>query len=269
MIRSELCLMTAELLKSSKKVAISVASSIEFLHEASLCHDDIQDGQCARRGRPTLWKAHGTNQAINLGDLLQNLAIRPLLDLHSEHLPVLLKHLNRVVCEVIQGQIHEQHIINCIVSRREYEQVCRLKTASLMAAGPELLCLAAGQTNRFAEVSKSFHHLGLAFQYENDLKDLQKTEKGLDFSNSISSAPTVILLEKLYHLGENVGLKDLFSDPKFYHQKIKEHKIEAQVRSMIDRELEHFFDEMSYLGSDWEQSFRRLIDKVFAAKVSR
>ena len=60
--------------------AISSAASIEFLHNAMLVHDDIEDGSDARRGTPTLHALHGIPLAINAGDAMGLLSLHPLKD---------------------------------------------------------------------------------------------------------------------------------------------------------------------------------------------
>ena len=58
---------------------ITVACSMELLHEASLVHDDIQDKQTTRRGKLTIWKKYSINEAISWGDFLLSLSLEPFL----------------------------------------------------------------------------------------------------------------------------------------------------------------------------------------------
>ncbi len=80
MMRSSLCIANARLLGASLEDAACSAAAIELLHNAMLIHDDIQDGSDMRRNRPTLHVLHGMPLAINAGDTLLLLSLRPLLD---------------------------------------------------------------------------------------------------------------------------------------------------------------------------------------------
>ena len=66
--RAQLALMAARALNVDQ--AIGWAAACELLHNATLVHDDLQDGDRVRRGHPTLWATHGMAQAINSGDLM-------------------------------------------------------------------------------------------------------------------------------------------------------------------------------------------------------
>ena len=80
MMRPSICIATARAFGASASDAIRSAVAIELLHNAMLVHDDIQDGSVMRRGRPTLHVLHGVPLAINAGDALFLLSLRPLFD---------------------------------------------------------------------------------------------------------------------------------------------------------------------------------------------
>src|SRR5262245_27827925 len=66
--RPLITVLAAEALGADPTLAIPAAAGIELLHNATLVHDDLQDGDDIRRGRPTLWKVYGWEQSINAGD---------------------------------------------------------------------------------------------------------------------------------------------------------------------------------------------------------
>jgi len=78
--RSALCLCACEHLGSDWRRALPVAAAIELLHNFSLIHDDIEDGDTMRRHRPTVWYVWGEPHGINAGDAMFALATRVLLD---------------------------------------------------------------------------------------------------------------------------------------------------------------------------------------------
>src|ERR1700675_3439077 len=82
MMRSSLCIAAACAFGARPQDALDVAVSIELLHNALLIHDDIEDGSEQRRGRPTLHVEHGLPLALNAGDTLTLVSLRPLLENH-------------------------------------------------------------------------------------------------------------------------------------------------------------------------------------------
>src|SRR6185295_17019159 len=69
-LRARLALTALTALGGERAHGIAWAAACELLHNATLVHDDVQDGDELRRGQPTVWARHGVAQAINAGDLL-------------------------------------------------------------------------------------------------------------------------------------------------------------------------------------------------------
>src|SRR5580698_163916 len=80
MMRSSLCIATARAFGATLEDALNSAVAIELMHNALLIHDDIEDESEQRRDRPTLHALHGIPLALNAGDALTLLSIRPLFD---------------------------------------------------------------------------------------------------------------------------------------------------------------------------------------------
>ena len=79
-VRPALALLSAEAVGAHAEVAVPGAVAVELMHDFSLLHDDIIDGDRERRHRPTVWALFGVGQAILVGDALQTLAHQVLLD---------------------------------------------------------------------------------------------------------------------------------------------------------------------------------------------
>jgi geranylgeranyl diphosphate synthase type II len=79
MMRPSICIATARAFGARLADAVPTAAAIELLHNALLIHDDIEDGSTQRRGQPTLHALHGVPLAINAGDTLTLMSLRPLL----------------------------------------------------------------------------------------------------------------------------------------------------------------------------------------------
>src|SRR5271163_518046 len=83
MMRPSICIAAARLFGAPLDDAMRTAVAIELLHNALLIHDDIQDGSQQRRGRPTLHLEHGVPLALNAGDTLTLVSLRPLIENHG------------------------------------------------------------------------------------------------------------------------------------------------------------------------------------------
>src|SRR5436190_12103087 len=79
-LRPALCVASCRALGGRLEDVIRTAAVIELYHNAFLIHDDIEDGSLLRRGRPTLHTEYGVPTAVNVGDAMLALAMRPLLD---------------------------------------------------------------------------------------------------------------------------------------------------------------------------------------------
>jgi geranylgeranyl diphosphate synthase, type II len=77
-LRPGLLLAAADACGAATRTALPAAAALELLHTAFLIHDDVEDHSRLRRGRPTLHELHGVALAVNAGDALANLAVRPL-----------------------------------------------------------------------------------------------------------------------------------------------------------------------------------------------
>jgi geranylgeranyl diphosphate synthase type I len=147
------------------------AVAIELVHNFSLVHDEIQDQDDTRHGRPTLWARLGTAQAINAGDLLFTRAFAALAAMEDS---ALASSYNRVLTsateQMIRGQWQDLSFEDRTdVSAEEYLEMVAGKTGALIGACGAIAALAAGRDE--ATVA-AFQHwgvsIGLAFQAQDD-----------------------------------------------------------------------------------------------------
>jgi geranylgeranyl diphosphate synthase type II len=110
-LRSTLCIAVARAFGAAMEDAVNSAVAIEILHNAFLVHDDVEDASDERRGRPTLHALHGVPIAVNIGDALSVLGLRPLLENRkSLGLRVslrILEEVERMASETVEGQAIE------------------------------------------------------------------------------------------------------------------------------------------------------------------
>jgi geranylgeranyl diphosphate synthase type I len=175
-VRPVLCLLTCEACGGDWQQALPAAAAVELLHNFSLIHDDIEDRDRTRRGRPTVWALWGEAQAINAGDALFSLAQLALLRLPERGVPaattVAAQTLFNLACMALTGGQHldmgfESHDIAPVA---EYLAMIEGKTAALVACSCELGALvAAAPEARRASLRAFGRHLGLTFQMRDDV----------------------------------------------------------------------------------------------------
>lgn len=203
-VRARLALATARVFRVDPAEAISWAAAVELLHNATLVHDDIQDGDHLRRGRPTVWARHGVAQAINTGDLLLMLPWLAVAEIPApEKVRFRLAHaLADRAARTVRGQVDEMELLGSRkLDRRSYLRAALGKTGQLLALPVEGAALLAGRSPEAARaLAAPFEDLGLLFQLQDDVVDLfgdkGREAPGADLREGKVSALVVAHLER-------------------------------------------------------------------------
>jgi geranylgeranyl diphosphate synthase type II len=180
-LRPGLCIAVCRALGGSLEEVAPSAAVVELFHNAFLIHDDIEDGSEERRGSPALHQTHGTSIALNIGDGLLALALRPLLD-NTQRLGLsrtlqILEIVVHMVTESFEGQAMELRWIDegdWALDEYDYEQMVRKKTCCYSFVSPaEIGAVVAKADLSIRQKFKQFmYSLGLAFQIQDDLLNL-------------------------------------------------------------------------------------------------
>jgi geranylgeranyl diphosphate synthase type I len=129
-------------------------AACEMLHNASLVHDDVQDGDRLRRGQPTVWKKFGFAQAINLGDAMIACAVLLMhrLDARPELRERVVRRMFLEVLRVIEGQVQDLDLKrHDHVTLDDYLRMVEGKTSRLFAlplSGAAMLCGASEEVEQ-------------------------------------------------------------------------------------------------------------------------
>lgn len=169
--------------------ALELGVGLELIHNATLVHDDLQDGDTHRRGQETLWRRFGEAQAINAGDGMYFLGMEVIAGAADG---ARLTHaISRAMLRVIEGQIMEFQLqlplgdpARLPPTRATWERMARGKTGALFGACFRAGAVAGGWSAEQADAAA--HHgeaLGLLFQVQDDLLDLVG-DKGRDLRGS-------------------------------------------------------------------------------------
>jgi len=171
-LRPLLCLFAAESLGGTIDRAMPAAVAVEVVHNFSLVHDDVQDGDEERHGRPAAWTLHGVAQAINLGDYFHTAAVRALMDgpgplaARAAALSVLLE----ATTQMIEGQWSDISFEACsTVAVDDYVAMTAAKTGALLGAPLEMGAIFAGaDRDRATALGRWGRQIGIAFQAHDD-----------------------------------------------------------------------------------------------------
>lgn len=205
--------------------ALPAAAAIELLHNFSLIHDDIEDGDAVRRHRATVWTLWGMPQAVNAGDSLFALAFAAMQRLGECGVDAgatlaALNLFTRTCVALTEGQHLDMRFEDrSDVKVEEYMRMIEGKTAALIGASAATGALVAGAPTDTAEALWRFgRDLGLAFQIQDDILgiwgDPALTGKaaGNDILRRKKSLP---MLYTLNHAGAGARFAALLAGPHF------------------------------------------------------
>lgn len=220
MMRSALCVATARAFGARMEDALGSAVAIELLHNAILIHDDIQDGSEERRGAPTLHLLHGIPLAINAGDTLTLLSLRPLMEnrriIGTRLAARIIEETERTAMESAEGQAMElgwrqENVVD--LDEADYLEMVLKKTCWLATIHPSRVGALIGSRGaidpeRFVRFG---FFLGAAFQIQDDLLNLVGDQQsyGKERDGDLLEGKRTIMLIRLLHnasAGERAGL---------------------------------------------------------------
>jgi octaprenyl-diphosphate synthase len=147
-----------------------LAAVVEFIHTATLLHDDVVDESSLRRGRATANALFGNAASVLVGDFLYSRAFQMMVSLDSMRVMQILSDATNVIAEGEVLQLLNMHDPD--VTEERYLQVIRSKTAKLFEAAAELGALVAGANDgQIAAAGEYGRSLGTAFQLIDDVLD--------------------------------------------------------------------------------------------------
>lgn len=227
MMRPSMCIAAARMFGAPLENAMNTAVAIEMLHNALLIHDDIEDGSEKRRGRPTLHMLHGVPLALNAGDTLTLLCLRPLLDNRlriGERLALrIIEEAERMAQESAEGQAIElgwRRYNTTEIGDADYLGMVLKKTCWLATIFPIRVGALIGSHDS-VELDAFLRYgffLGAAFQIQDDLLNLVADEGyGKELNGDLwEGKRTLILIHAMSQStsSERVRLSKLLRRPR-------------------------------------------------------
>lgn len=164
------CELDPEFRIESIQPAVTVAAIIEFIHTATLLHDDVVDASELRRGRDTANAVWGNEAAVLVGDFLYSRSFEMMVDVQSlTVMGILASTTNRIA----EGEVMQlMNVREPALSEQQYIEVIEAKTARLFQAATELGAVLANQNQATRDALAGYGmHLGTAFQIADDVLD--------------------------------------------------------------------------------------------------
>ncbi len=170
-VRPALALLGGEAVGAAAEVALPGAVAVELIHNFSLLHDDLLDGDLERRHRPTAWAVWGSASAILAGDAMLALAHEVLLESAAPGAPRAAWELATVTRELTRGQVQDLAFeTRADVTLDECLDMAAAKTGSLLAGSAAIGAVLAGAEPAKVEALRTFGaQFGLAFQLVDDV----------------------------------------------------------------------------------------------------
>jgi octaprenyl-diphosphate synthase len=183
---------------------VEAAAFIEFIHTATLLHDDVVDGSSMRRGRDTANTVFGNQASVLVGDFVYSRAFQMMASLNSQRVMEIMADATNVIAEGEVLQLMNAH--DPETTEQRYLDVIYRKTARLFEAGAEVAAvLSESSTEKQNSLALYGRHLGTAYQLVDDVLDFRSNpaERGKNLGDDLAEGkPTLPLIHALRLAGE-------------------------------------------------------------------
>lgn len=252
-LRPLLCVAAARLTGDTSDHSHALAAAVEFIHSASLLHDDVVDESAQRRGQPSANETFGNQASVLVGDFLFARAFEFMVSTGNLEI---LQVLATSSTKITEGEVLQMTLAGDINTREEdYLRVIESKTASLFSAatetgailGDSALKQRSGSAKNMREAMRDFgHHLGMAFQMIDDAldytADAEKLNKNLgdDFREGKLTLPVILAIQAA-NADERAFWQSVLGNPeqdeKLFiraQELIQKHNVMPQVRARAE-----------------------------------
>jgi len=196
-LRPKLTIAAAKLCGYAGEGHVTLAASVEFMHTATLLHDDVVDESDLRRGKTTARLLWGNEASVLVGDYLLGQAFKMMVDVGSLGA---LRVLSNAAAVIAEGEVMQLAAAkNLATTENTYYAVINAKTAALFAAAAEVGAVIAERPETEAAALRDYgRHLGLAFQLMDDVLDYSGERARLgknigdDFSEGKVTLPVIL-----------------------------------------------------------------------------
>jgi octaprenyl-diphosphate synthase len=274
-IRPALLLLMAGAIGYSGKQRFNLAAVVEFIHTATLLHDDVVDESTLRRGRPTANESFGNPASVLVGDFLYSRAFQMMVDSGEMRVMEILADATNVIAEGEVMQLMNMH--DASLDEAAYLRVIRSKTAKLFEASTRLAAVLAKSPAPLESACADYGQaLGTAFQviddvldYDGDSNELGKN-LGDDLREGKNTLPLIIAMQRgtpkeketiqlAIENGEMTGLNEII-------QIVRRTGALEATRTLASKEAERAIAALSHLPKG---PYQEALHEVAAQLLSR
>ncbi len=203
-LRPVVVLLSSRVFSYAGNQHINLAAIIEFIHTATLLHDDVVDASLLRRGHATANQRWGNEASVLVGDFVYSRAFQMMVNIDSMCVMKILSEATNTIAEGEVQQLINRH--DPKTSKENYLKVIRDKTAKLFEAAARLGAVISHSTEKEEQAMAAYgRHLGTAFQLIDDVFDYNSSpeELGKNIGDDLAEGkPTLPLLYAMWHGNE-------------------------------------------------------------------
>ncbi len=200
-LRPVLLLLAARAFDYTGRHHLELAAVIEFIHTATLLHDDVVDGSELRRGRDTANAVWGNQASVLVGDFLYSRSFQMMVGVGNMRVMEILADATNTIAEGEVMQLLNVH--DAETTEERYLEVIRCKTAKLFEAAAQLGAVLAGRPEADVGAMAAYGmHLGVAFQLIDDALDYSASAEdlGKNIGDDLAEGkPTLPLIYAIQH----------------------------------------------------------------------
>jgi len=230
-LRPMIVLLAAQALGYTGDKHIGLAAIIEFIHTATLLHDDVVDGSDLRRSRDTANAVWGNAASVLVGDFLYSRAFEMMVDVDKMRIMEILSHATNRIAE---GEVLQ--LLNCHdpdTDEQKYLEVILRKTATLFEAGAQLGAILCDASEAEEQALANYGlHLGIAFQIIDDALDYSNSaeEIGKNIGDDLDEGKPTLPLIRAMQIGtpeQKQSLREVIKSGGREHMEIVKSAIES------------------------------------------
>jgi octaprenyl-diphosphate synthase len=200
-LRPLICVLAGRACGIARDKHIEAAAFIEFIHTATLLHDDVVDGSSKRRGRATANNVFGNQASVLVGDFVYSRAFQMMATVGNQRVMEIMSDATNVIAEGEVLQLMNAHDPDTTEER--YLEVIYRKTGRLFEAGAQVSAVLAGAPDSAQQSLAAFgKHLGTAYQLIDDVLDYRSdpATRGKNLGDDLAEGkPTLPLIHALRH----------------------------------------------------------------------
>jgi octaprenyl-diphosphate synthase len=198
-LRPLLVLLAARACGARGQAHIEAAAFIEFIHTATLLHDDVVDSSSLRRGRDTANRLFGNQASVLVGDFVYSRSFQMMASLESHRVMQIMAEATNTIAE---GEVLQlMNARDPETTEQRYLEVIHRKTARLFEAGAEVAAVLAGSSQENQRALAVYgRHLGTAYQLVDDILDYRSnpSERGKNLGEDLAEGkPTLPLIHAM------------------------------------------------------------------------